>query len=192
MSSESSDANHRGTTTIPGGCFRPQRTHYLGVGFLLLMVIIGMGFSMTYFWWTLIFPLLYVVWIHRVRTTIDQRGITAVPLFGKRHFLPWSDFRGVLFSKSGMAYAVAKDGNDADKAERFRMPAISFNSLPSLSEATGGRIPDALSAGIAARDDMVEIHHSDGRSELRPRKEVEDKNIPTFEVKTTEIPRNGE
>lgn len=178
--------------TLPVTRFRPQKTHYLGVAFLALMAFIALGFEPRFFAWTPIPPIVYAAWIHRARTTVSDRGITAVYLLGRRRSLPWSRFRGVLFGKTGRAFAVSAEGADADRAERFALPAISFNSLPALAEASDGRIPDVLSSGLAAKDEQVEVHHRDGYSVLRDRGEVAARNLPTFEVKPTERPRAGE
>ncbi|MFD5867311.1 PH domain-containing protein [Corynebacterium sp. NPDC060344] len=163
-------------STLPTTRFRPQKTHFMAVVFLVFLAIVAMGFSL---WLTplLLVPVIYSVWILRVRTTVSSRGITAVYLVGGRRSLPWNRFRGVLFDKRGRAFAVGRsteDGQDDDV--RFSLPAITFNSLPALSEATGGRIPDPVTPAHLAEGDKVEIFDRDGNSVKMTREEYEAKN----------------
>ena len=51
------------------------------------------------------------------------------------------------------------------------LPAVTFNDLPALSEASRGRIPDALTAGREAADDMITIVRRDGSERLVTREE---------------------
>lgn len=150
--------------------FRPQKTNFFIAGFLVLLAIVAMGFSL---WFTplLIAPIIFIVWVMRVRTTISDRGITAVYLLRGRRSLPWDRFRGVLFDRGGSAYAVGHaEGSDADANDvKFTLPAISFNSLPALSEASGGRIPDPVTPARLADDEKVEVFDRDGNSVKRPR-----------------------
>ena len=152
------------SSTLPTTRFRPQKTHFLAVIFLVFLAIVGMGFSL---WLTplLLFPLIYALWIMRVRTTVSTRGITAVYLAGGRRSLPWNRFRGILFDKRGRAFAVGRSKEDSgDDDVRFALPAISFNSLPALSEATEGRIPDPVTPARLADDDKIEIFDREGNS----------------------------
>lgn len=153
----------RGTADLPETQFRPQKTHYLGVAFLLLLVAIALGYDALWFSWTVLLPLIYIAWINRVRTVVGPKGVGAYYLFTGSKFASWADFRGVLFSKQGRAFAVRGDKS------RFALPAVSFNTMPALSEASGGRIPDPLTPALSAIDDMVEVFDKDGHSVLRPK-----------------------
>ena len=51
---------------------------------------------------------------------------------------------------------------------------MTFNSLPRLSEASRGRIPDALTQGREAADDKVVIVHRDGQQVLLSKEEYAD------------------
>lgn len=151
--------------------FRPQKTHFLAVTFLVFLAIVAMGFSL---WLSplLLVPLAYALWILRVRTTVSSRGITAVYFLGGRRSLPWNRFRGVLFDKQGRAYAVGRSTDGAkDDDVRFALPAITFNSLPALSEATDGRIPDPVTPARLADDEKVEVFDRDGKSVKMTREE---------------------
>ncbi len=153
-------------TQIPLSRFRPLKTHFFIVAFILVLCVIAMGFD----WWfsfTLIVPAIYVLWILRVRTEVDSRGIRAVYLLKGTNFVAWQDFQGILFNKAGKGYAVDK------KDRRFVLPAITFNSLPDLNRATKGRIPDPVTPARAAEDAKVEVFHRDGYSVMKTRDEIE-------------------
>lgn len=151
--------------------FRPNKTHFFIVAFMLVLCAIAMGFS-PWFVFTLIAPLIYAVWIMRVRTTVGPRGITAVYLLQGRKSVSWDNFRGILFDKSGRALAV-DGGKDGAKERRFPLPAISFNSLPDLNKATRGLIPDPVTPGRVAENEKVEVFDRNGYSVLKTRDEIE-------------------
>ncbi len=149
---------------LPTTRFRPQKTHFMAVVFLVFLAFVAMGFSL---WLTplLLAPLVYALWIMRVRTTVSSRGITAVYFVGGHRSLPWERFRGILFDKRGRALAVGRSSEDSEDDDvRFALPAISFNSLPALSEATRGRIPDPVTPGRLADEEKVEVFDRDGNS----------------------------
>jgi hypothetical protein len=50
--------------------------------------------------------------------------------------VPWSEVDGLRFDKSSWALARRKDGSE------FRLPAVTFATLPLLAAATGGRVPN--------------------------------------------------
>lgn len=162
-------------TALPTTRFRPQKTHFMAVIFLVFLAIVAMGFSL---WLTplLLVPLIYALWIMRVRTTVSSRGVTAVYFLGGRRSLPWNRFRGVLFDKRGRAFAVGRSKEDSEGDDvRFALPAITFNSLPALSEATEGRIPDPVTPARLADDEKVEVFDREGNSVKMTRAEYEAK-----------------
>lgn len=152
---------------LPTTRFRPQKTHFLAVVFIFFIAVMAMGFNPLWFAPLLLVPLAYSIWIMRVRTTVSSRGITAVYLLRPNISLPWDRFRGVLFDKRGRAFAVADDES------RFSLPAITFNSLPALSAATGGLIPDPVTPAREADDAKVEIFDSSGNSVKKTPEEYE-------------------
>ena len=145
--------------------FRPLKTHFFVVAFVVVLCIIAIGFH-PLFALTLLAPALYSLWILRVRTTVGPRGITAVYLFGSRRSVPWSKFKGLFFNKSGRAFAVTTDDT------KIALPAITFNSLPELKEATNGLIPDPVTPARLAQDEKVEVFNKEGYSVLKPKGEV--------------------
>ncbi len=126
----------------------------------LLLAVIFAGWKFSWFFWVPVVPLLFVVWVLRVRTTISERGIAAVYLFRSNQTVSWDDFAGVLFPKGGTAYAVRKDDT------KFSLPGITFNDMPKVSDASGGRIPDPVTAGRKAADESVTVFDKEGRTIL--------------------------
>jgi hypothetical protein len=51
----------------------------------------------------------------------------------------WEDIDGLRFSRSSWARAQLKNGG------QLRLPAVTFATLPQLTEASGGRVPNPYS-----------------------------------------------
>ena len=145
--------------------FRPERTHLLAAGVLFLICLLVLGAKPLYLFWLPLLPLVFVVWVLRSSTTVDERGIHVRYAFAQGRSVSWEEFAGIGFEKA-RSYARTKDG------EKVALPAVTFNSLPRLAEASSGRIPDALTAGRNAADDKVVVIHRDGRQVLKPREEA--------------------
>src|SRR5699024_7714736 len=67
--------------------------------------------------------------------------------------------------KGSRALLTTRDGRT------YPMPGISFNSLPELSEASRGRIPDVLTSAREAAEDKVTIIRRDGEQILVTKEE---------------------
>jgi hypothetical protein len=107
---------------------------HLAVGFFAL------GLSIPVFAWPLTAPLLAVpvvlsAMVIRLRTVADDRGMTVRTLLGSRA-LSWEDIDGLRFSKGSWARAHLTDGTE------LRLPAVTFATLPLLTEASSGRVPN--------------------------------------------------
>lgn len=107
---------------------------HLAVGFLAL------GLLVPVLTWPLTAPLLAIpallsASIVRWRTTADETGVTVRTLLGTRS-VPWEDIDGLRFTRSSWARAVLKSGGDV------RLPAVTFSTLPTLTEASAGRVPN--------------------------------------------------
>jgi Bacterial PH domain len=88
--------------------------------------------------WTaplLLIPILLSALIIRMRTVADRDTVTARTLLGSTT-LRWEDIEGLRFEKSSWARAHLKRGGEV------RLPAVTFSTLPLLTEATGGRVPN--------------------------------------------------
>jgi Bacterial PH domain len=83
----------------------------------------------------LIIPVLLSVLIVRLRTQADDTGITVRTLLGGQS-LRWEDIDGLRFSRGSWARAQLKDGH------QVRLPAVTFATLPQLTRASAGRVPN--------------------------------------------------
>ncbi|MEZ0366589.1 PH domain-containing protein [Mycobacterium sp. pUA109] len=83
----------------------------------------------------LVIPVLLSALIIRLRTVADHRGVTVRSLLGSRS-VRWEDIEGLRFTKGSWARARLTSGDE------LRLPAVSFATLPQLTEASGGRVPN--------------------------------------------------
>ena len=107
---------------------------HFAVGFFTLGLLIPV------FTWPLTAPLLVIpvvlsALVIRLRTVADQQGVTVRTLLGSRT-LRWEDIEGLRFTKGSWARAQLEGG------EVVRLPAVTFVTLPLLTEASAGRVPN--------------------------------------------------
>ena len=107
---------------------------HFAVGFFTLGLLIPV------FTWPLSAPLLVIpvvlsASVIRLRTVADQQGVMVRTLLGSRT-LRWEDIEGLRFVKGSWARARLKGG------EEVRLPAVTFATLPLLTEASAGRVPN--------------------------------------------------
>lgn len=145
--------------------FKPDRAHILAALLLSAIALLGIGWMDWYWWWLFILPVIFVLWILKSKTTVNEDGIAVTTLFRGTKRIPWDDFKGIEFKRS--TYAVDKKGS------KHVLPGVTFNSLPQLASASRGRIPDALTAGRQAAEDKVKIVHRDGHEVLMTQEEYE-------------------
>lgn len=80
-------------------------------------------------------PILLSALVARWRTVADAQQLTVRTLFGSRS-VSWDAIAGLGFTRGSWARAHLHDG------ETVRLPAVSFATLPLLTEASGGRVPN--------------------------------------------------
>jgi Bacterial PH domain len=83
----------------------------------------------------LIIPVLLSALIIRLRTQADQDGVTVRTLLGSDS-VRWEEIDGLRFNKGSWARAQLENGG------QLRLPAVTFATLPQLTEASGGRVPN--------------------------------------------------
>lgn len=83
----------------------------------------------------LVIPVVLSALIMRLRTLADQHGVTVRTLLGT-HSVPWDEIDGLRFTRSSWAHARLKRGGE------LRLPAVTFATLPLLTEASAGRVPN--------------------------------------------------
>lgn len=80
-------------------------------------------------------PVLLSVAIVRLRTVADRDTVTARTVLGTRT-VRWDEIKGLRFAKSAWARAKLRDGSE------LLLPAVTFATLPLLTAASGGRVPN--------------------------------------------------
>lgn len=83
----------------------------------------------------LIIPIAASFAIIRYRTVADQDSVTARSLMS-RETVAWSDIDGLRFDRASWAIAHRTDGTE------LRLPAVTFATLPLLTEVSSGRVPN--------------------------------------------------
>ena len=111
---------------------------HFAVGFLALGLLAVILASPAWSVVLLVIPLLLSVYIVRNRTVADAETVTARSLLGSQT-MTWDEVDGLRFGRRTSAYAHLKDGRDV------RLPAVTFATLPLLTEASGGRVPNPYS-----------------------------------------------
>lgn len=114
---------------------RILRTAHLAVGFFTLGLLSIVLANPRWFAVLLVIPVVASVFIMRLRTVADRDTVTARNLLGSQT-VAWDDIEGLRFSKANWARATRKDGSE------MRLPAVTFSSLPQLTAASGGRVPN--------------------------------------------------
>jgi hypothetical protein len=146
--------------------FRPERTHLLAAIIMILLSLFIIGSDLLYLFWLPLLPVVFIMWVVRAHTIVDDTGITAHPAFAQPTTTDWADIAGIGFGRS-QAFLQTKEG------KKITLPGVTFNSLPQLEAASAGRIPDALTQGRQAADDKVVIVHKDGWQVLVDKQEYE-------------------
>jgi hypothetical protein len=87
----------------------------------------------------LIIPVLLSALIVRLRTQADHDGVTVRTLLGSQS-VRWEEMEGLRFSRGSWARAHLKSGRE------LRLPAVTFATLPQLTRASDGRVPNPYAA----------------------------------------------
>ncbi|WP_232236282.1 PH domain-containing protein [Nocardia sp. BMG51109] len=107
------------------------------VGVLILLFCVAFPFFgwPAVLWVLFLIPAAVALWIERTRTTVSSAGLDLRTAFGTRH-LDWSQIRGLRIPKRGFVRAHLIDDSE------IALPAVSYDRLRHLVEASDGRIPD--------------------------------------------------
>ncbi|OJY45761.1 MAG: hypothetical protein BGP03_20000 [Pseudonocardia sp. 73-21] len=79
-------------------------------------------------------PIAMVVWVLRVRTTVDDEALTVRKVVGHRR-VPWSEISTLRLDKNRVS-AMLSDGAE------LPLPSVGLRDLPQLAAVSGGRLPD--------------------------------------------------
>ncbi|MGV0625246.1 PH domain-containing protein [Mycolicibacter minnesotensis] len=107
---------------------------HFAVGFLtlcLLVPVLTWSFTAP----LLILPVLFSALIFRLRTVADTQRVTVRTLLATRS-VDWDAIDGLGFTRGSWARAHLRDGGS------LQLPAVTFATLPLLTEASGGRVPN--------------------------------------------------
>jgi hypothetical protein len=107
---------------------------HLAVGFLtlgLLVPVLAWPPSAP----VLVIPVVLSAFIIRLRTVADDDGVTVRTLLGSQT-VAWDDIDGLRFHRGAWARANLKNGAE------LRLPAVTFATLPELTEVSAGRVPN--------------------------------------------------
>jgi hypothetical protein len=83
----------------------------------------------------LIIPVLLSALIVRLRTQADHDGVTVRTLLGSQS-VRWEEIEGLRFNRGSWARAHLTSGRE------LRLPAVTFATLPQLTQASEGRVPN--------------------------------------------------
>jgi hypothetical protein len=83
----------------------------------------------------LVIPVILSIYIIRLRTVADRDTVTARNLLSSET-VRWEDIEGLRFSRTSWARAQLKGGRE------LLLPAVTFATLPKLTEASAGRVPN--------------------------------------------------
>jgi Bacterial PH domain len=83
----------------------------------------------------LLIPVILSACIIRLRTVADRETVTARNLLTSET-VRWEDIEGLRFGRASWARAQLKDGRE------LLLPAVTFATLPLLTEASAGRVPN--------------------------------------------------
>jgi hypothetical protein len=100
---------------------------------LLTVCATPVAFGAPWFWLVYLLPLAVVVWVLRVRTTVDPDALTVRRLVRSRR-VPWSEIRSLHLRDKGGVRAVLTDGAE------LPLPSVRVRDLPQLAAASGGHL----------------------------------------------------
>ncbi len=100
---------------------------------LLAVCATPVAFGAPWFWLVYLLPVAVVVWVLRVRTTVDDEALTVRRLVGSRR-VPWLEIRSLHLRDKGGVRAVLADGAE------LPLPSVRVRDLPQLAAASGGHL----------------------------------------------------
>ncbi|WP_229683750.1 PH domain-containing protein [Nocardia camponoti] len=112
---------------------------YIGVlvlAFCVFFPFVGWPVAL---WWLLLFPVIAILWVNRTYTTISASGLELSTILRKRH-LDWSQIKGIAIPKRGPVRARLADDTEV------KLPAVGYDRLRELIDASDGRLPDVFGA----------------------------------------------
>ena len=109
--------------------------HLASFFLLMALLTVGPAFGLPGLAVLLIVPVLASFAIERLRTVADEHTVTARTLLGSRT-ARWDQVEGLQFTRGRWARACLADHTTTV------LPAVTFATLPKLTGASGGRVPN--------------------------------------------------
>jgi hypothetical protein len=110
---------------------------HFAVGFLLLGAL-SLVLASPWFTPLLVIPVVLSASIVRLQTVARRDTVTARNLLSSET-VRWEDIDGLAFNKGSWARAQLTDGRE------LRLPAVTFSTLPQLTQASAGKVPNPYS-----------------------------------------------
>jgi hypothetical protein len=133
---------YAGAMALPAGgsndatvVVRIPRMAHIASAFILLWLVLMMPAFGRWGLSLLLIPVVLSAAIERLRTTADSDTVTARYLVSTRT-LPWTQVEGLKFTRGRWARACRPDMSE------MRLPAVTFSTLPELTAASGGKVPN--------------------------------------------------
>lgn len=124
------------------------RLAYIGVLVLAFCVFFPFVGWPAALWWLLLLPVIAVFWVARTHTTVSDAGLELSSMFGTKH-LDWAQVKGISIPQRGSVKARLADDSEV------KLPAVSYDRLRELIDASGGRLPDVFAAAEQAEAERV-------------------------------------
>ncbi|TDP41847.1 PH domain-containing protein [Nocardia ignorata] len=124
------------------------RLAYIGVlvlAFCVFFAFVGWPIAL---WWLLLAPVIAVWWVTRTHTTVSDAGLDLSTMVSSKH-LDWAQVKGISIPKRG--YIRARLADDSE----VKLPAVGYDRLRELIEASEGRLPDVFAAAEAAEAERL-------------------------------------
>lgn len=128
--------------TPPPTVFQPSRLTIL-FAVTLAVCVTPVATNLPWMWLLYLLPIAVVVWVLRIRTTVDPEAVTVRRLLRTRR-VPWSRISSLRLGARSTVRAVLTDGKE------LQFPAVHVRDLPQLAAVSGGRLPDPAPARSSA------------------------------------------
>ncbi|RDI69349.1 PH (Pleckstrin Homology) domain-containing protein [Nocardia pseudobrasiliensis] len=146
------------TGSDTGRVIRISRLGHLGV-FVLLFCVMFAFFGWPQVLWVLfVIPIAIAVWVERTRTTVSAAGLDLRTVFGSRH-VDWDQIKGLRIPKRGFVRAHLADDSEV------ALPAVAYDRLRLLIEASNGRIPDLFTEAEDAEREKAARERAEAQAE---------------------------
>ncbi|UXA10035.1 PH domain-containing protein [Mycobacterium sp. SMC-8] len=108
---------------------------HVAIGFLTVAMLAVVFAGPAWFILFFLIPLTLSIVVMRYRTVADRDTVTARTMLHSRT-VRWDDIDGLRFGRTAWAVAHKRDGTE------LSLPAVTFSTLPLLTAASGGRVPN--------------------------------------------------